>query len=124
MSKDTGLLSIFPNYRRTIEELAEVENKTVIMKKLVSSGYRNKFKGEGIDKIFDDTYLDAYNDSKKPNQFDERYESIKANNPKNVMTLDIPGVDQPLKAIVFGKGNSVRALFRIKDRPGAAAEES
>jgi hypothetical protein len=120
MNKETGLLSIFPNYRRTIEELTKVESKQGIMRKLVSAGYRDKFKGNGIDKIFDDTYLDAYNTNDKiPNKFDQRYDSLKATNPDDVMTLDIPGLEQPIKAIVFGKDDSFRALFKIKDKPGA-----
>ena len=91
------------------------------MRKLVSSAYQDKFKSN-IDKIYEDTYLDAYNDPKKNNHFDDRYGTLREKNPNNVMTLDIPGAE-PLKAIIFGKGNSVRALFKIKDRPGAAAED-
>jgi len=110
-----GTLSVYPNYRSVIRELEKSEPYGNLIEKLVHKDEQAEF-FSGKKKLYDDTYLAATRNpgTKKKSDFDTIFRKVKKEDPNKVLELSF-GNTKPLKGLVFGEDDNLRALFKIKE---------
>jgi len=135
LSKETGLLSVFPNYEAVILDLEKSEPYDKLIKVLVDESEQQKFE-DGDKSLYEDNYLDNIFKPKstRKNNFDKIFDRFneedgryfmegedksgaqgRGEHKSRVMRMPIEGTNQALKAIIIGEGDNARALFRIKE---------
>ena len=112
--RNNNLISVFPNYKSLIKDLEKVETKENRIKKLIPKEYRARYI-KGSSSLYDDEYLTINPNSSRISKFGKRFKDLLDEDPDNVMDISIPGLNGNLKAIKFGSGRNVKALFKIKD---------